>query len=247
MDNTYAMRHSENVFDYRCDTFKNTHEEKHILFIGDSFAAGDGLEKEDTWCYKLHSKISEKEPTSGYFNAGISGSSITESIDQFFKYCYNYGNPDIVFFVTTEFYREERYIKQEFINSYIFKMYMYLEQYCKSNNIKLYSFSWVKSIDADLGKPKRHDWVNSLGKKILRPLWTEQSKDNERIEDLYTLNYFKSHHDYSSENMIKKVFEFDSKTTTPKKSLWAEDDCHPGTSFHDFYADLMYNVYKGDS
>ena len=254
----FGLRDSDNEFDYRCDPFKKNHQGKHILFIGDSFAAGDGLDKEDTWCHKIYSRISKEEPTSGYFNIGISGSSTTESIDQFFKYCHNYGNPNVVFFVTTEFHREQRHVYNDFIYPYIFNMYLYLEQYCKSNNIKLYSFSWVKSIDSKIGNPVRHVW-NYEGKKMLRPLWTEQGKDGEpkqrvpegyplttAMQKVYSLNNFSSYCDYSSKDMLNNVFEFDKKTTTPKKSLWAEDDCHPGTSFHDFYADFMYNAFKKD-
>ena len=96
-------------WDYRCDSFIKNHNGKHIIFLGDSFAAGDGLEKEDVWCYKVYQKISKIEATSGYFNLGNSGSSIGEAIDQFFKYCSIYGNPDVVFFIITEFYRDEKY------------------------------------------------------------------------------------------------------------------------------------------
>jgi hypothetical protein len=123
-------------------------------------------------------------------------------------------------------------------------MYFYLEQYCRSNNIELYSFSWIKSVDLDLGIPKRHGWKDSLGNEIVRPLWTEQAKDNDLIQNNSILNNFKSFYDYSSDFMLQKVFEFDIKSKTPKKSLWAEDDCHPGTSFHDFYSDFMYSKYK---
>jgi hypothetical protein len=94
---------------------------------------------------------------------------------------------------------------------------------------------------------------------MLRPLWTEQGKDGEpkqrvpkgyplttAMQKVYSLNNFSSYCDYSSKDMLNNVFEFDKKTTTPKKSLWAEDDCHPGTSFHDFYADFMYDAFKKD-
>lgn len=240
----YRMIDSENEFNYRCDELTNVHDGKHILFIGDSFAAGDGLDMKDTWCYKLYNQISLDEKTSGYFNVGISGSAISDSVDQFFKYCYHYGNPDTVFFVTTELHREERYVDIKSIESFVSRMYFYLEQYCKSNNIELYSFSWIKSIDLDLGSPKRHEWVDSVGNKIVRPLWTEQAKDNDFIQNNSILNNFKTFYDYTSEDMIKKVFEFDIKNKSSKKSLWAEDDCHPGTSFHDFYAEFMYSKYK---
>jgi hypothetical protein len=55
------LRNNHFFMDQKLDTFSKIHEGKHILFIGDSFAAGDGLSLEDTWCYKVYNKISDKE------------------------------------------------------------------------------------------------------------------------------------------------------------------------------------------
>lgn len=242
--NNYRMMDGHNKADYRCDKLTKEHDGKHVLFIGDSFAAGDGLDIEDTWCYKVYKKISEKEKTSGYFNIGTSGGAISEAVDQLFKYCYHYGNPDVVFFVTTEFNREDRYVKDSMREAFVIRMYIYLEQYCRSNGIKLFSFSWIKSIDAELGSPERYTWTDGHGNEIVRPLWTEQSRDNTKDLDYTILNQFETFYDYNGEDMVRKVFEFDIKTKTPHKSLWAEDGCHPGTSFHDFYADMMYSRYR---
>lgn len=222
---------------YRCDPFTKIHDGKHILFIGDSFAAGDGLEPEDTWCYKLYNKISKNEKVSGYFNAGTSGSSISQAVDQFFKYCYNYGNPDIVFFVTTEFDRDLRYSNFENLESFIYRMYFYLEQYCRSSNIQLYSFSWLKSVDLYTEEPKRYVYNGGT-----RPLWTEQTKTQQSF-NLDILYNFETFYNYDVKNMMMSVFEYDKVSKTPEKSLWAKDNVHPGTSFHEFYADFMFSKY----
>ena len=139
---------------YRCDEFTKQHDGKHIVFIGDSFACGDGLEKEDTWCYKVYNKIFKNNKVSGYYNLGMSGASITECIDQFFKYCGTYSNPEVVFFITTELDRDLRYTNSEQQNFFIHRTYYYLDIYCKSNNIQLYSFSWLKSAGEIKEKPK---------------------------------------------------------------------------------------------
>jgi hypothetical protein len=235
------------IVNSRCDDLKNIHEGKHVLFMGDSFAAGDGLEMEDTWCYKVYNKMLKNESLSGYFNIGISGSSISESIDQFFKYCYLYGNPEVVFFITTELHRELRMVKQEMVDEFISKMYIALEQYCRSNNIELYSFSWIKPIDEILPSPERYLWNNGQGEIFIRPLWTEQSKyphGGKFNQDL--LKKFETFYDYTSDQMIEKVFEFDIISKTPEKSLWANDKCHPGTSFHEFYADFILDKYNAN-
>jgi hypothetical protein len=46
--------------------------------------------------------------------------------------------------------------------------------------------------------------------------------------------------------MIEKVFEFVIISKTPEKSLWANDKCHPGTSFHEFYADFILDKYNAN-
>ena len=239
---------NNNLFkDQSSDNFSKTHEGKHILFIGDSFAAGDGLSFEDTWCYKVYNKISNKEKTSGYYNLGYGGSSIYESINNFFKYCFDYANPDVVFFVTTEIHRDTKYFNKEHVDVLVKRMYFYLQQYCKSNNIELYSFSWLKSLDLYSKEPKRYHMTfkNHEGQdeNIIRPLWIEQGKLHENNFGSNVFNEFETFYDYDSKKMINSVFEYDKKSTTPEKSLWANDDVHPGTSFHDFYAEFIYQKY----
>jgi hypothetical protein len=227
---------------YRCDDFTKTHNEKHVVFIGDSFACGDGLEKEDTWCYKVYKEMSKDAKLSGYYNLGMSGASITECIDQFFKYCGTYTNPDVVFFITTEIDRDLRYTTVEQQDFFIHRMYYYLDLYCKSNNIELYSFSWLKSSGMIKDQPKRYTWkVNGID--VLRPLWTEQVSNQKQLYNIELLKDFDSFYDYSSKEMIDAVYEFDNKTEIKTKSLWADDGVHPGTSFHDFYAKFIYNKY----
>lgn len=235
--------------DYRCDKFTKEHDGKHILFLGDSFAAGEGLEMEDTWCYKVYKKISETEKISGYFNAAATGSSISESVDQFFKYSYLYGKPDVVFFITTEIYRDERYAVKEDIENYAIRSYLHLEQACRMSGVQLYSFSWVKNFSHDIGMPSNKSTYISYkdGKMYENPIWTNQIA-NAVLDGMDTssdpFTAFETFYDYNADLMVKKVFEFDIKSKTPKKSLWAEDGSHPGTSFHDFYADFIYGQYK---
>jgi hypothetical protein len=81
------------------------------------------------------------------------------------------------------------------------------------------------------------------GIESLRPLWTDQVKTQESLYDLNLLNDFKSFYDYTTKEMIDSVYEFDTITKTKEKSIWASDGVHPGTSFHDFYANFIYKKY----
>ena len=140
---------------FRCDEFKKDHSEKHILFSGDSYTWGTGLLKNEVWSKVLYDKISSDEKCSGYFNLGFPGSSIINQIFDMFKYFRSYGNPDLIFFNLTElsrFYSLENdkniynarfdFKSPNIIEIISYQYYFLLEQYCISNNIKLYSFSW---------------------------------------------------------------------------------------------------------
>jgi hypothetical protein len=235
---SYQLDIKKTSSEYRCDDFKKDHSGKHILFIGDSFASGEGLEKEDTWCYKVYNKIKEKENVSGYYNIGMVGTSITESIDQFFKYM-----PDVVFFIITEPFRDAVYAKKESVIEFIKKSYMHLEQYCRSHLTQLYSFTWLKSFDLPIKKPKRYLFKDRNNNLMVRPLWTEQIDQQKVMFNLDFLNQFKTFYDYDGEVMAKEVYKYDKQSNNPSRSLWAEDDSHPGTSFHNFYADFIYSKY----
>jgi hypothetical protein len=145
---------------FRSDEFTNKHEGIHIIFSGDSNTFGMGLEKEEMWSYLTYQEISKNVKTSGYFNLGSPGSSIMTCILNIFKYCKKYGNPDAIFINLTEIARFYDYIEE--LDSYstvfydgdnkkrvirqirkvVFDYYLMLEQYCKSNDIQLYSFTW---------------------------------------------------------------------------------------------------------
>lgn len=140
---------------YRCNDFIKAHNGKHIVFSGCSVTWGSGLNIEETWTHKLYTKISNKEKCSGYFNLAIPGSSIMLQIVTLFKYFKTYGNPDIIFINFPDPLRFFDYSKNnkiidaiykddalEFLSLICYQYYFMLEQYCISNNIKLFSFTW---------------------------------------------------------------------------------------------------------
>jgi hypothetical protein len=222
---------------YRCDKFIKDHNKKHIVFIGDSFTAGTSLLMHDVWAYKVHKKIKEVEDVGGFYNLGMPAASISDCIDQFFKYCTSYSKPDVVFFLTTEPHRDMIYFNEDKNDFIIERLYHYLEEYCKSNNIQLYSFSWIKSIE-HYKDSSVNSKIANLSKKI-KSEWVGQSKAYE--ENI--LKKFKSFYDYSASEMLESVYQFDLITEKKDKSISAPDNVHTGTSFHDFYADFIYKKY----
>jgi len=152
-----GIGYSRNSHGCRSDEFKTDHDGKHILFAGCSTTFGVGLYKEEVWANIVYNKINEKEKCSGYFNVSSPGASIYTTILDIFKYFNKFGNPEVVFLNLTDSYRffayddktglykrtkydeSEKLHEIDLIN---YNMYFMLDLYCKSNNIKLFSFSY---------------------------------------------------------------------------------------------------------
>ena len=157
-----------NSFGYRCDEFVRDHDGMHVLFGGCSYTWGTGLLVEETWAKKLYNRLNNEVKCSGYFNVGFPGSSVFIEVFDIIKYCETYGKPDVIFYNIpglNRFFALE--VDQEtgiaidppqMGNSFLaigknmiplprymaYQHYYMLEKYCESNNIKLFSFSWMK-------------------------------------------------------------------------------------------------------
>ena len=154
-----------NSLGFRCSEFKEDHKNKHILFAGCSQTIGQGLDHDELWSYKVYNKITKDNMTSEFYNLAISGASLPMICLNIIKYCSNYSKPDIIFLNCPPYNRfwNVEINKDEYkYNNYIFdfydedknnetllnlKMLYYhyyymLEQYCVTNNIRLYSFAW---------------------------------------------------------------------------------------------------------
>lgn len=145
-----------NDYGFRSDTFTKSHIGKHILFSGCSVTSGVGLLRDEIWSHLLYNKIKDIDNVSGFYNLAIQGTSSYVAISNLFKYFNIYGNPDIIFLnipsllrfygftldknnILESIYEDESF---DLLKVVAFQYYSMLEQYCKSNNIQLYSFSW---------------------------------------------------------------------------------------------------------
>jgi hypothetical protein len=157
ISNTYKG-YRVNKFGYRCDEFIKIHEGKHIIFSGCSTTYGEGIPNlEDVWAKKIYNEYSKSNKVSGYYNLAISGTGIQSQVTNLFRYFSRYGNPNLIFFCISEFnrgyisktdkdclydgfYLDDETLKiMEQIN---YEYYFMLEQYCKTNNIRLISWTW---------------------------------------------------------------------------------------------------------
>ena len=245
-----ALRPGLFEYTHESDEFNSDQNHNKVLFAGCSVTAGESLDHEDSWAKKLHTKISKQNDVGGYYNIAASGMSVTECIDQIFRYCNDYGNPKTIFLMLPDPWRDFKYAQDgvvDTLNTLIYRCYFYLEQYCNSNNIKLITTTWYKDatlIGSEMLPEKKEKFYP--GTKDRRADWGDQLNKNEVniLDEL--LKNFKSYNIYSEEKMIESIYNYDKakKKQDKKYSLVASDEIHPGTSFHDFWSDFMYETYS---
>jgi hypothetical protein len=225
---------------YRCDNFKKEHNGKHILFSGCSVTYGTGLLLEEVWSKLLYEKIKSKSDCSGFFNLAIPGSSIPNQIIEIFKYCKEYGNPDYIFFNMPDKFRFYSISKTthdivdslygseslELVQLISYQYYFMLDQYCRSNNIKLYSFTW--SYPNTFFPNDKTKW-----------------KDKRYTENKFKL--FNTYYDISQDDLFAYIVKYKKDNKNDKYYELARDDDHFGTAYHQYWSDFFYKLYLQDN
>jgi hypothetical protein len=213
---------------YRSDEFIYEHKFSHIIFSGCSYTWGSGINKNDVWSKKVYDLISKNQNCSGYFNLGVPGSSMLNQIADIFKYCKTYGNPNVIFLnipdprrfyiynKTLDIFHDGNYEVESLniIKILNFQYYFLLDQYCNSNNIQLYCFSWNN-------QPKLFD------------------KNNDKI-----INNFKNFYRLNIKENASHVFDYKSNNKGDVHADTAADGMHLGTAHHDYWANFIYKKYK---
>jgi hypothetical protein len=176
-----------NSYNFRSDNFKNN-SKPHILFNGCSNTFGLGLYKNEMWSKIVYDKINHN---SGYFNLSVPGTGIIDQIVNFFKYFNTYGNPDVIFFNIPNLERFYTYENNVVINSEYdrkslpilqlisYQYYLMLEQYCKSNNINLFSFSWSPETEKFMSFYFKNTFYKINSKDMYEKIYQYKNKSNE--------------------------------------------------------------------
>lgn len=271
-----------NSYGYRSDEFKKNHEGKHVLFAGCSYTWGLGLYKKEIWASMVYEKISSEEKCSGYFNLGTPGTCVTNQVYDIFQYCNKFGNPDVIFYcmpgldrgfdpksipeINTisfpPFHPNAELMKTEkgkYLYSIYFSeminhiSYFSLYQYCKSNNIKLYSFTWQEVIDAE--KYVKHvpfeERVLRM-KSIADPFKIIQSQygnSNNPFESFKSIKELETFYIWTREEIIDYCNKFINNYSGIHKDFLqiARDGDHMGIAPHSFWADFIFKKYHLDN
>ena len=227
--NQWVQPNEINSLNFRCDEFIKNHEGLHIVFTGCSNTWATGLKYEEGWAYKTYKKISEETKCSGYFNLGVLGSSLEAQIFNLFRYFKEYGNPDVLFINFPDalrfyYHEDDTYFdafykksSEPILKLLAFQYYLMLDQYCKSNNIQLYSFTWVA---AHQKIPAGHTIVE------------------------VPLESFDTYYPIDSEDINTYVKKQKVLHKANKFLEYARDDAHPGIAFNDYWSKFIYDIYK---
>jgi hypothetical protein len=227
-----------NSYTYRSEEFTTTHKDKHVLFSGCSATYGVGLKQKEVWAYRVYNQINKTESCSGYFNIGVGGNNIVNSILNIFKYCKKFGNPNVIFINLPSHLRSFDFDEEimvykiikynDFNKNYqrdkltIYNYYFMLEQYCKTNNIKLFSFTWSLNEDSYFNK----------NKKIV----TESTNDIFKKYDFETFYFIEE------EVLLNRLFIIKQQHDNDFFDI-ARDNKHLGNGIHRYWAEFIYDKY----
>lgn len=151
--------YSFNNYGHRSDDFVKNEKKYNILFSGCSVTFGESLPYQQNWSGKLYKKIKNIKDVGNYNNLSFLGGSSEFIIFNIFLYFKEFGNPNVIFLLLPDSSRRvtwndgsknyenyvnaqenENGIKMSLLRS-LYHVTM-LEQYCLSNNIKLFWSSW---------------------------------------------------------------------------------------------------------
>lgn len=242
-DNADSDKFMTNRFGHRSQEFTDKHYGSHILFAGCSETVGEGLALEETWSFNVFKKIKEIEDVSGYYNLSSGGIGFSTIIPNIFKYCKKYGHPKAIFLnlpevlrfysfedngysylsqiedrIKKEFDRKERPTEYSRFYLLFYHYYLMLEEFCETNGIKLFSFTW----------------------DVKRPEWSEASSTQQLFERINFKTFFKINMDDLLNHVERYILNNEDKKEI---AILSRDGSHSGVAINDFWANFIFKKY----
>lgn len=232
------------------DGFRSNHFEKinneeiTILFGGCSWTFGEGIPEEYTWTNLLCKKIQQKinKPVKCYSTAYM-GSSIDLIIKNTMAFIRNYGKPTYLFLLLPDNARKVVYdsIEKKYLK--VFPNVNWLKE-SKNNIQKKYTLTYEFENNVYDNLNLLHlleDYCNESGIKLLWSSWNigdyfvyESSKFNNFIKENPEEKYFTTAFPREWEGSY-----YENPNNIPYWKV-AKDNCHPGTAWTHFNADLFF-------
>lgn len=229
--------YSYNNFGFRCDDFVKNHNGLHILFAGCSETEGAANKLEDVWSHILYSKIKESEQTSGYYNVGKAGLTISAIVMNILQYINDFGSPDYIFVQLPD---QTRYVTWSPEDGF------YPKYQVLGDN--------VSNIEWDIFFTKHDDPeilnINILYNYLLLKNLIQFCKIN-NISLIWSSWHHPSIEKFSSDTSLLEGY---INTSTLNKEHWdikikdlkARDGYHFGRGFHKIWANQFYKEFLND-
>ena len=243
IDPSDEMSYYLNNHAHRSDDFEKLNKDKYnILFSGCSATFGDGLPDQFRWSRILYNDLDIKDK-GPYQCLSFLGGGADKIVGNIIKYCYKFGNPEVIFVLFNDFTRHVEYVEKE--NSFRSKINLefdsreskatvtndvnpynlfiqtqnyikILEIYCSMNNIKLF-YSCIDSNTAEA--------LSNIELKDFKPI------------DLFKLvRLSKNLPDYPEHSKIEKKYR--------KYILRARDNKHDGILNNFLYKTFFLEKFK---
>ncbi len=243
-----GVEYKLNSYGLRSDDFQSEHTGLHMLFAGCSNTYGLGTDIENIWATKIYNKIKESQEVSGYNNLGINAGTIIEIVFHVFRYIEQFGNPDVIFMLLPERDRDDEFFfdeyDEQYSDSFNFSIYHSLELFCRSNNIKLISSTWVSNYTnlwdsfSNFAKYK-----GDTPHKIL--IGPKIRNEKTMFDDF--VKTFKSFKVFNNKKIIQDLYDYSMDNPDDPNMYTAKDrGRHFGNAFHYAWSQQMYERFLNE-
>jgi hypothetical protein len=210
-----------NNYGHRSEDFNNL-KGFNILFAGDSFTFGEGLPYMKNWSGYLFEKIKNKnKKLSSYQSLSYLGGSIELIINNIYKYCDEFGNPDVVFMLLPELCRHISWHRDEYYSIVPDKFYNSIDK----NNTIYRNYNIIRSLEI---------YCKSAGIKFIWSSWADH--ENDLLLSLGFKNYVYLNEEIINDNAKNYHEESD------KYFYAARDKNHPGLIYSDGLSNIFLNI-----
>jgi hypothetical protein len=240
-----------NSFGHRSDEFSRLNKDKtNVLFAGCSQTFGSGLPVEETWPSILYQwmKTDNPEVSFGPYQVlSFTGGSIEKIVQNIFKYCHLFGNPNIIYFLAPDIDRQIGYGLLEYPGAK------------ERNDVNFVDHVNMRTVTKEEIGSGKVEQVMSAEASILRSVYTLRmleifciANNIELIwntwgpEDaLYRMIDFKKFRS-DTELSEKMFYDLEEKMINLPKSKYenkARDLRHDGYAVQRYFANRMYSCY----
>ena len=240
-----------NSYGHRSDEFQRLDKSKiNVLFTGCSQTFGSGLPIEETWPAIVYRWMKTNHPDldlGPYQALSFTGGSIEKIVQNVFKYCHLFGNPNIIYFLAPDVDRQIGYGLLDYPGS---------KERKDVNFVDHVNMRTVTKEELGSGKVEQ---VMSAEASILRAVYALRmleifciSNDIELIwntwgpeDELYRMIDFKKFRSDTelSEKMFYALEEKEMSLTKSKYENKARDLRHDGYAVQRYFANKMYSWY----